>query len=243
MSTQSRGLRTLMRNLRTRAESGDPIRWERRGDTEIRLHLSNLDITIARNSVADQADSPPEFRVIAEVSGRSESRKEEFDRGSDGYDDVSALFTTAVEPSIDEILEEVASCVADESGPIGTVPGVFPPIPPVPPDPTPEQISAFFRKISGKWLLDFERGTERVKIATEGQYFYLSNPDRTLRTQPKFAFRLELVRCDEALHRVEIAKRDEAGNIRELEVLNVTENAMTGYSKRDGRRLSYVREK
>lgn len=116
--------------------------------------------------------------------------------------------------------------------------------PALPPGPTEEDERVVFDRMKGQWTLDFERGTEEAKIDDRGGYYVRRTLGRAIiqakfPEQPRFTLKLLSVSNDRT--RVEIAKTQEGGRIRQIEVLEISDNEMTGYAKHDRHRLKYIR--
>ena len=158
-----------------------------------------------------------------------------------GFDDIGRLYNLAagglpdIPARIDAMIEKLR----------GRVPSELPSIAPTPPRPTVEQAQKFFEKIAGNWHLKFEKrsgefGTEDLRIETDGRYFTFSmRGEKPIATTVFPKYRLLLLSCDESLENVEISKQELNGRQRQVEVLKVTGQQMTGFAKHDEHALLY----
>lgn len=96
-----------------------------------------------------------------------------------------------------------------------------------------EQAARVLKKMEGRWILDYSRGQQPVKITADGAVF------RNDEMQP--AFRLKVLAWNEATSSVEVAKDRPDGRRLQIEYLTIAPNTMRGYAKHDGHALTYLR--
>ena len=154
------------------------------------------------------------------------------------YSSFQDMYTLAERASWTTLAREIEKSVSEE-GMIGTSTTAPPQLPA---QPTPDQARSVFERVNGEWHLDYSHGEELVNIDTNGNYFVVALQDgKTVSTTTCPTFRLEVLSCNANFTAVEIAKVLLNGRTRQIEVLNVTTDKMTGYAKHDGHRLVYTR--
>jgi hypothetical protein len=156
------------------------------------------------------------------------------------------MYQLAMRAAVSAVLKRIQEdlCATDEDS-ADTMTSTTPP----PARPSSDAAFRFFEFIKGRWQLEFfrrsgdVRGQEEVEIDSTGNLFRVpSDKGRALSRDVRPSFRLELLESDDDLTRVEIAKVDPTGRIRQIEVLNVSSAQMEGFAKHDGHRVLYSRK-
>lgn len=237
-TVKNKALLELMKTLQEQATEGTELLWEKKEENTFTLQLPKFsfeitsDVTEGRNGSILVAATLPSNAVLA---------SETLVRGDTDFEIASNLWDSA-SGKLDQteaLLLEGLDFVKKATGVIGG-----PPSPPaVPSGPSKEQVEIFFNRIKGNWDLDYERGKESLEIRADGKYFYVTDfRPRPVTQTIKPAFNLILLSCNDALSRVEIAKEELSGRVKQIEVLTVSDKEMVGYAKHDGHKLHYVRK-
>jgi hypothetical protein len=200
----------LIESLRSRLDAGDEMIWERSEGEGFVLRLVTPPIAIT--VIEDDAVEPSKFSVTAEAAESADSDANsqervvsaEFLPDSEGYTDVRALCDSAKSrfASITELLEQGASILEADSGPIGGADASS--VPEVDEDtseaetaewaksvtggaaaatdtaaeepelvsPTEEQVKSFFERIKGNWKRHHEQGFDELAIDGLGDVYY-----------------------------------------------------------------------
>lgn len=153
-------------------------------------------------------------------------------------DNFANQWNSQIEKATESIEQSTGKIGMSESSSMTLATTATPPPPPPPILPNDEDAAKFFSKISGNWFLDYSRGTENLTIDSSGNYFVHS---KNTPVGGKLHFRLLLISSDLPQKHVELAKQELSGKIRQIEVLDVSHDALEGYAKHDGHRVRYRR--
>ncbi len=213
---------------------GNQAAWINDGDT-LTIHLPTVRVSLGANTAED--NKVEYFAVVALPNGK-EVAKATVVQGNSLYSGFQMIYAAAQDASWKTLARDIEKLVSEQDiiGTTTTAP------PELPAQSTSEQAQLFFEKIAGEWRLDYSHGEEVVNIDTNGNYFMLTLKDgKVISTTARPHFRLEVLSCNDALTSVEIAKVLLNGRTRQIEVLEVAADKMTGYAKHDGHKLIYTR--
>jgi hypothetical protein len=96
------------------------------------------------------------------------------------------------------------------------------------------QSGEVLKKMAGRWLLDYSRGTETVDISEDGTYHVVGMKE------PKY--KLKVLAWNGGTNAAEVAKDYTDGDRRlQIEFLTISDQTMIGHAKHDMHRLTYRR--
>jgi hypothetical protein len=201
------------------------------------LRLPSATIFIKATTEAGQ----PEYTIwVATADGHEVGRIVVPPRDAH-YDFFREFHRAATEAGWDVLSREIEKSLLQE-GTVGTTSAATTLPPELPSGPTSEQAEEFFTRVAGEWHVDFSRGEEDVRIDQNGNVFLLGTMHgKSISPSVRPVFRLEVLACNPTLDQVEIAKVKLNGRTKQIEVLHVTKDEMTGYAKHDGHKLKYTR--
>ena len=217
---------TILSSLLPKTVTGQAL-WQNRG-REVVLRVANTEIIVGQ-------ESPDAYFARIVVQGEIEAARADVKQGDPYFQQFEGMYKAARRASLQVIATAIEKAVTETEIVGTTTTGP----PELPPSPTPLQAEQFFERIKGKWRLAYPSGArETLRIDEDGTCY---GPIANISDPVEPLFHLELLRCNSTMDHVEIAKVQPDGRTRQIEVLRVTDDEMTGEVKHTKRRLDYQR--
>lgn len=228
-------LNDLVDALLRKTEAGASI-WTRANADELTVRLASSTIVVGR-----KASDPSSYFVAIEAADGSEIDRAEANPTTESYDAIANLFHRAADTTVLDFVKRARQQVEALGTPqiieiggdiVGNLAGSL--------VPKRADVQQVINKIKGDWDLDYTRGRERVHIDDYGNYFANPTPEK-LKELP--SFRLSILALSPDFMRIEMRKDEPNGTPRQIELLTIAPEAMTGYAKHDQHKLKYIRRR